>query len=74
MKCLRSVHLLSVVKLSQVMRHNGEKCLGCKLRFIVHRWSETFFAPLNIKDIMLLMQPRNQARLYTELSVTVVQL
>jgi hypothetical protein len=35
---------------------------------------EHFFDPLNIKDIMLEMQPRKHACLYTELSVTVVQL
>jgi hypothetical protein len=33
-----------------------------------------FFAPLNIMGIMLEMQPRMHAHLYTELSVTLVQL
>lgn len=33
-----------------------------------------FFTILNIKDIMLEMQPRKHARIYTELYVTVVQL
>jgi hypothetical protein len=42
------------------MKLNSEKRLGCKLCFIVHRQSETLFAPLNIKGIMLEMQPRMQ--------------
>jgi len=60
MKFVHSVCLLVVVKLSQIMRLNSEKRSGCKLCFIVHRWSETLFAPLNIKGIMSEMQQRMQ--------------
>ena len=56
------------------MRLNSEKRSGYKLCFIVHRQPETLFAPLNIKGIMLEIQPRMHAVSTQELSVTVVQL
>jgi hypothetical protein len=74
MKFVHSLCLLAVVKLSQIMRLTVQNIRDINHVSLFIDGLKHLFAPLNIKGIMLGMQPRMPAQLYTELSVTVVQL
>ena len=74
MKFVHSVCLLAVLKLSQIMRLTVKNVRDVKCVSLFIDGLKHLFAPLNIKGIVLWMQPRMHACLYTELSVTILQL